>query len=89
MAIPYTNILTPHLLLQAVHLDEQEILKILQFCRMIGVLVEGAPKGSYEVELVLAYYKNLSVVKRYFLPLQHLLPPNTKVRKECIALQVT
>ncbi|KAK3728436.1 hypothetical protein QZH41_009482, partial [Actinostola sp. cb2023] len=63
---------------QAIHLNEQEILKILRFCRDIGVLVEGAPKGSYEVELVLAYYKNLSVVKRYFLPLQDKLPVDTK-----------
>lgn len=61
------------------HLEEEEVLKILSFCRNIGVLVEGAPKGSYEVELVLAYYKNLSVFKRYFLPLQNKLPADTKV----------
>ena len=45
-------------------------------------LVEGAPKGSYEVELVLAYYKNLSVFKRYYLPLQAKLPQTPMVRED-------
>ncbi|EDO29795.1 predicted protein [Nematostella vectensis] len=63
---------------QAVHLSEDEICKIITLCRNIGVLVEGAPKGSYEVELILAYYKNLSVFKRYFIPLQHKLPPDSE-----------
>ena len=38
------------------------------------ILVSGAPNASYDVELILTNYKNLSVYKRYFMPFQGKLP---------------
>lgn len=40
----------------------------------LGVIIEGAPKAGYEIELALSYFKNLSVTKRYYLPLLSKLP---------------
>ena len=45
----------------------------------LGVLVDEAPKAGYEVELALAYFKNLSVTKRYQIPLQLKLPKDAPV----------
>ena len=57
-------------------------MKLLDLLLKLGILVEGAPKGSYEVELVLAYYKNMSVFKRYYLPFLEKLPENAQVKQE-------
>ena len=45
----------------------------------LGVLVDGAPKAGYEIELALSYFKNLSVTKRYHLPLLTKLPTDPPV----------
>ena len=42
--------------------------------QQFGVLVAGAPNAAYDVELVVPSLKNMSVYKRYFLPLQGMLP---------------
>lgn len=42
--------------------------------QQFGVLVAGAPNAAYDVELVVPSMKNMSVYKRYFLPLQGMLP---------------
>lgn len=47
--------------------------------RSLGFLVEGAPKGNYDVELVMSQYKTCSVFKRYYLPLMSKLPTDPKV----------
>ncbi len=48
------------------------------------ILVSGAPNASYDVELILTNYKNLSVYKRYFMPFQGKLPVIPQVTSKCI-----
>jgi len=47
------------------------LIKVMEW---LAILVSGAPNASYDVELILANYKNLSVYKRYFMPFQGKLP---------------
>ena len=42
--------------------------------------MDGAPKGNYDVELVMSQYKSCSVFKRYYVPLLTKLPAELKVR---------
>lgn len=42
--------------------------------------MDGAPKGNYDVELVMSQYKSCSVFKRYYVPLMTKLPAELKVR---------
>lgn len=42
--------------------------------------MDGAPKGNYDVELVMSQYKSCSVFKRYYVPLMTKLPEELKVR---------
>ena len=42
--------------------------------------MDGAPKGNYDVELVMSQYKSCSVFKRYYVPLLTKLPEELKVR---------
>ena len=52
---------------------------MISLFRNLGFLVEGAPKGNYDVELVMSQYKSCSVFKRYYVPLMHKLPEESKV----------
>ena len=60
-------------------LDEEELQNIISLLRSLGFLVEGAPKGNYDVELVMSQYKSCSVFKRYYVPLMTKLPEELKV----------
>ena len=42
--------------------------------------MDGAPKGNYDVELVMSQYKSCSVFKRYYVPLMTKLPAELKVQ---------
>ena len=42
---------------------------MISLFRSLGFLVEGAPKGNYDVELIMSQYKSCSVFKRYYVPL--------------------
>ena len=64
---------------QVTELKEEVLSNLVTLFTSLGFLVEGAPKGSYDVELVLAYYKSMSVFKRYYLPLQNKLPQEPAV----------
>lgn len=59
-------------------LDEEELQNIISLLRSLGFLVEGAPKGNYDVELVMSQYKSCSVFKRYYVPLMTKLPEELK-----------
>ena len=60
-------------------MDEGDCKQILAVLLKLGVLVDGAPKASYEIELALSYFKNLSVTTRYHLPLLLKLPKSAAV----------
>ena len=69
-------------------LPEDQILMMIQLFTSLGVLGHGAPKGSYDVELILANFKNLSVFRRHYLPLQEKLPDWPQVNKTTCELQL-
>ncbi|XP_074610204.1 uncharacterized protein LOC141864376 isoform X2 [Acropora palmata] len=50
-------------------LEEEQLQNVISLFRSLGFLVEGAPKGNYDVELILSQYKSCSVFKRYYVPL--------------------
>ncbi|XP_028407976.1 uncharacterized protein LOC114530594 [Dendronephthya gigantea] len=56
------------------NMNEEDVKQLLPAMLQLGVLVDGAPKAGYEIELALSYFKNLSVTKRYHLPLLLKLP---------------
>ena len=60
-------------------MNEDDIKQLLPFLLKLGVVVDGAPKAGYEIELALSYFKNLSVTKRYHLPLLLKLPSDPPV----------
>eukprot|EP00794_Sanderia_malayensis_P006311 gene6311-7033_t len=55
-------------------LDEYQAKLLIKVMEWLVILVSGAPNASYDVELILTNYKNLSVYKRYFMPFQGKLP---------------
>eukprot|EP00795_Rhopilema_esculentum_P002312 gene2312-17941_t len=55
-------------------LDEDQAKLLIKVMEWLVILVSGAPNASYDVELILTNYKNLSVYKRYFMPFQGKLP---------------
>ncbi|CAB4027346.1 Hypothetical predicted protein [Paramuricea clavata] len=57
------------------NMNEEDIKQLLPAMLKLGVILEGAPKAGYEIELALSYFKNLAVTKRYHLPLLMKLPP--------------
>lgn len=50
-------------------LEEEELQCVIGLFRGLGFLMEGAPKGNYDVELIMSQYKSCSVFKRYYIPL--------------------
>jgi hypothetical protein len=66
-------------------MNEEDIKQLLPAMLKLGVILEGAPKAGYEIELALSYFKNLAVTKRYHLPLLMKLPAEPPVS---IALSV-
>ena len=59
---------------QVWNMNEEDIKQLLPVMLKLGVISDGAPKAGYEIELALSYFKNLSVTKRYHLPLLNKLP---------------
>ena len=72
------------LVLQVWNMNEDDIKQLLPFLLKLGVIVDGAPKAGYEIELALSYFKNLSVTKRYHLPLFLKLPNDPPVSNMAI-----
>ena len=62
-------------------IDESDIKKLLPAMIKLGILIDEAPKAGYEIELALSYFKNLSVTKRYYLPLLLKLPKTVSVSR--------
>ena len=60
-------------------MNEEDIKQLLPVMLKLGVISDGAPKAGYEIELALSYFKNLSVTKRYHLPLLNKLPAESPV----------
>ena len=60
-------------------MNEEDIKQLLPVMLKLGVISDGAPKAGYEIELALSYFKNLSVTKRYHLPLLNKLPTEPPV----------
>ncbi len=68
----YVSILI--IIFQQGQLDEDQAKLLIKVMEWLVILVSGAPNASYDVELILTNYKNLSVYKRYFMPFQGKLP---------------
>lgn len=65
-------------------MDEEELQNVISLFRRLGFLVEGAPKGNYDVELVMSQYKSCSVFKRYYVPLLPKLLAEPKVSNDIV-----
>lgn len=70
-------------------MDEEELQNVISLFRSLGFLVEGAPKGNYDVELVMSQYKSCSVFKRYYVPLMPKLPEESQVGNSVVFLLLT
>ena len=69
-----TRLLGYLLFFQNTRLSANQFEVTIKTMQQLGVLVAGAPNAAYDVELVVPSLKNMSVYKRYFLPLQGMLP---------------
>ena len=75
--------------LQLTDLKEDDLSAVVSLFTSLGFLVDGAPKGGYDVELLLPNYKNTSVFKRYYIPLQSKLPKEPPVRESRLSQEGT
>jgi len=75
--------------LQKLKIPFEQLEIFIEEVKKYFILVEGAPNANYDVELILPNMKNFTVFKRYFLPLQGLLPviPQVSVSEPIIKLK--